>query len=387
MSKIKSIKYIGTKDTYDLEVEHRDHQFYLANGVLTSNSHSISYSHISYYTAWLRHYYPTEFMCALINSEDQNSNEVVEYLDGCKKMDIEILPPDINYSGGQYAVLDDKQIVTGVNAVKGVGGKAINNIIENQPYTSLAHFFGKTNGRIVNKRVVQALAKVGAFSSFGRTRKDLFDNYAKYRTKVNNYIKKEHSKYYDSIKGDIDLLDKESKQRLEESLTEETNIYITENLEALLSKVELSKIEEEFSKKEMLLYEQEILGRTPSGSLHEIFKGFFSSGSQCVALNQIGGLAEKTKVRVEAIVKSKVKENKIKKQGSKNFGRKFAKYLIEDKNGCTTTVTLWPEHYEKYKASLTDGTPFKAICGVTEYMGQKDLVLYSMERIYGKNGV
>lgn len=70
MSKIKSVSYLGEFDTYDLEVDHPDHQYYLANGILTSNSHSISYSHISFYTAWLRCHYPTQFMCALLNSED-----------------------------------------------------------------------------------------------------------------------------------------------------------------------------------------------------------------------------------------------------------------------------------------------------------------------------
>ena len=165
MSKIKTIKRKGKVQTYDLEVESPDHQFYLENGVLTSNSHSISYSHISYYTAWLRCHYPTEFMCALINNEDPNSDKTQEYLDECKNMGIEIKPPDILTSKGAYVVTGNSEITTGLSAIKGVGEKAVGQILEAQPFPSFAHFFANTEGRVVNKRVIQAMVKAGAYGS------------------------------------------------------------------------------------------------------------------------------------------------------------------------------------------------------------------------------
>ena len=88
------------------------------------------------------------------------------------------------------------------------------------------------------------------------------------------------------------------------------------------------------------------------------------------------------RVKIEAIIKTKIKEFKIK--NGKNVGRKFAKYLVEDVNGDTCGLTLWAEDYEKYKADLKDGLPIKAICKVNEYMEQKDLALSSLERVYGR---
>ena len=87
------------------------------------------------------------------------------------------------------------------------------------------------------------------------------------------------------------------------------------------------------------------------------------------------------RIKIEAIIKSKIKEFKIK--NGKNVGRKFAKYLVEDVNGDTCGLTLWADDYDKYKSVLKDGLPIKAICKVNEYMDQKDLALSSLERAYG----
>jgi len=342
MSKIKSIKEIGSHQAYDLEIDHPDHQFYLANGILTSNSHSVSYSHISYYTAWLRCHYPTEFMCALLNSEDPNSDKSLEYINECSRMGINIAPPDVNTSGGNYVVTEKGEIATGLAAMKGVGSTAIMEILDTQPFASLEDFFYKTNGRIVNKRVIQAMAKSGAFRAFGRTRKDIYENYAKYRTKVNNEKKKE--KPIDQIK--------------------------------------LPTYDIEWERKELLIAEREVLGRTISGSLHEVFAGFFTNKSNVTPLRRLSTAATGDRIKIEVIINSRIKEFKIKR--GKNIGKKFAKYLVEDIDGATAELTVWQKDYERYKSIIKDGLPIKAICKVDEYMGQKGLSLSILERVLGK---
>jgi DNA polymerase-3 subunit alpha len=308
-----------------------------------NKSHSVSYSHISYYTAWLRRHHPTEFMCSLLNSEDPNSDAAQEYLSECKRMGIEIMPPEVKFSGGNYVVLNQDKIVTGLSAVKGVGDAAIMQIVAAQPFDNLASFFANTEGRVVNKRIIQALAKAGAFDSFDIARKDIFENYAKYRTKVQNAIKK------DKPIEDLDF----------------------------------SGYDEEWTRKEVLLGEKEILGRTISGSLHEVFEGYFRKDSNIVTLlNTVKDKNSGTKVKIEVIINSKLKEFKIKR--GKNIGRKFAKYLVEDVYGNTSELTVWTDDYERYRDYLKDGTPIKAICRVSEYMEQKGLSLSVLENVFGR---
>jgi len=343
MSKVISVKEIGIHQTYDLEVDHPDHQFYLANGILTSNSHSVSYSHISYYTAWLRCHYPTEFMCALLNMEDSNSDKSLEYLSECKRMGIEIVPPDINKSGGNYHPVGESKIATGLSAMKGVGEKAVTELLELQPFVSIEDFFFRTNGRIVNKKVIQGLAKCGGFESLERTRKDMFDNYAKYRTKVNNQKKKEKT----------------------------------------LDQIALPTYDEEWNRKELLIAEREVLGRTISGSLHEVYTGFFRKNSLCTPLRNIKNCQIDDKIRIEVIISTKVKEFTIKR--GRNIGKKFAKYLVEDADGSTAELTVWADDYARYQSVLKDGLPMKAICKVGEYMEQKSLSLSVLESVLGMN--
>ena len=116
--------------------------------------------------------------------------------------------------------------------------------------------------------------------------------------------------------------------------------------------------------------------------MHEVFKSFFTGGSLVTPISQINALNSGTRIKIEAIIKTKIKEFKIK--NGKNIGKKFAKYLVEDINGDTCGLTLWAEDYAKYRDLLKDGIPIKAICRVNTYLDQKDLALSSLERIYGR---
>jgi DNA-directed DNA polymerase III PolC len=383
MDRIKDIEYIGKQQTYDIEVSHEDHQFYLANGVLTSNSHSISYSKISYWTAWLRCHFPTEFMSSLLNSEDPNSDKTQEYINECKKMGIKIRPPDIMLSRGLYAVTGDHIITTGLSAVKGVGEAAIIEIINAKPKT-LQEFFAFTEGRVVNKRVIESLAKAGAFECFGLPRKDMFENYQKYRVKVNFAIKKLKEKLADEEIKNIAYKPADAKELKQFSKDIESNIELSrEQILFAIKDVHFTYTDEDWSRVELLSNELEVLGRTVSGQLHEIFGSFFNAtGGMTTALSKINLLDNKEKIRVEVILKSMVKEFSIK--NGKNVGRKFAKYMIEDIHGDTAELTLWADDYDKYRSMLKDGIPLKAICAVNEYMSQKSLALVSFENIAGK---
>lgn len=349
-------------------------------GYSFNKSHSISYSHISYYTAWLRHYYPAEFMCALINSEDPNSDKAQEYIDSCGKMGIDILPPNVDQSIGRYTVTEDGNIFTGLSAVKGVGSKAIESIVSHQPYTSFYAFVSRNDSRAVGKAVIQSLVKAGALDRFKLTRMDMHDNYQKYRSKAKNAVKK-------SVESAIFAANPEWKKIPKDSKKDLMDLYAicedSDEFRSIINEVAYPALADEWDIKELLLFEREVLGYTISGSLHEVFKSFFAGGPMVTKLATIPLLNDGARIKIEAIIKSKLKEFKIK--NGKSAGKKFAKFIVEDVDGDTCELTFWADDYAKYNHMLKDGLPIKAICKVNVYMDKKELALSSLERIYGRN--
>ncbi|NJO18718.1 MAG: hypothetical protein HC877_24260 [Thioploca sp.] len=150
MTNIKSIKFIGKYQTHDLEVEHPDHQYYLANGILTSNSHASLYSMISYHTAWLKKNYYLEFMVAnlkaQISSNKKDSKEVILRIKNeLRAKGIKIVPPDINKSDRTYKIIDDHTLMAGLDSLKYMGSDAIPELIEKRPFKSFADLIERTD--------------------------------------------------------------------------------------------------------------------------------------------------------------------------------------------------------------------------------------------------
>ena len=130
-----------------------------------NRSHSAAYALISYQTAYLKANYPVEFMGALLNSEKNNTDKIVEYVKECEAMGITVLPPDINESIKEFGVVDDHTIRFGLLAVKNVGSTAIDSIVEHRtagPYTSLSDLCGRVDLRLANRKVMESLIKCGA---------------------------------------------------------------------------------------------------------------------------------------------------------------------------------------------------------------------------------
>jgi len=137
-----------------------------------NKSHSTAYALISYQTAYLKANYPIEFMAALLTSERNNTDKVVEYVNEAKRMGIDILPPDINESYSNFTVTPDG-IRFGLTAIKNVGRAAVESIIaarSEEKFKDLFHLCGKIDSRTVNKKVMESLIKCGAMDSFGLKR-------------------------------------------------------------------------------------------------------------------------------------------------------------------------------------------------------------------------
>jgi DNA polymerase-3 subunit alpha len=143
-----------------------------------NKSHAAAYSLITVQTAFIKAHYPEEFYAALLSIERENTDKITKYIADAKKRGIAVLPPDINESMTDFAVLADKKIRFGLGAIKGVGQIAIEEVLEARkkdgPFSDLFDLAARCNGRMVNKRVLEAFTKAGALDTFGVNRASLF---------------------------------------------------------------------------------------------------------------------------------------------------------------------------------------------------------------------
>ncbi len=138
-----------------------------------NKSHSMAYAFVAYQTAYLKANYPAQFMAALLTSESGNMDKIAMYVEECRRIEIEVHPPDINRSELRFTV-SDKEIVFGLVAVKNVGdGPAESIVLERDaagPFKDVYDFCGRVGGRLVNRRLIESLNKAGAFESTGWSR-------------------------------------------------------------------------------------------------------------------------------------------------------------------------------------------------------------------------
>ncbi|NKQ40556.1 MAG: DNA polymerase III subunit alpha [Sulfurovum sp.] len=144
-----------------------------------NKSHSAAYAMITFYTSFLKCYYPTEFMAAILTLEKSNTDKVVKYVDELKRMGIRLLPPDINRSGLVFEATNidgDEVVMFGMGAIKGSGDIAISSMLHARAegeFRDLSDFVSRIDSSKVNKKVIESLAKAGTLDGFGYSRKSL----------------------------------------------------------------------------------------------------------------------------------------------------------------------------------------------------------------------
>jgi DNA polymerase-3 subunit alpha len=172
--------------------------------------HAAAYAMIGYQTAWLKRYYPVEFMAAIMTSVMDFSPKVVEYIQVCKKMEIQLLPPDVNEGFGHFSVSNGK-IRFGLSAIKNVGRGAIDALVTereaNGPYVGLTDFIRRLDkkGENVNKRFAEGLIKAGAFDSLGGKRAQYMEVYKGIIDGIANARKR-------SFEGQMNLFEMEGRE-------------------------------------------------------------------------------------------------------------------------------------------------------------------------------
>ena len=207
-----------------------------------NKSHAAAYAVVSYQTAFLKYYYPVEYMAALMTSVIHNPSKVAEYILSSRKMQIEILPPDINFGESEFSA-DHGAIRYGLSAIKSLGAPMIRAIVEerkeNGKYQSLRDFIERMSGKELNKRAIENLIKAGALDQVAGNRRQKLMVYAEIVDAVNQEKK-------NAMTGQMSLFDLIS--------DEEKEAY----------EIQMPKVEE-YSKEELLSFEKEVLGVYISG--------------------------------------------------------------------------------------------------------------------------
>jgi len=329
MSNIKTVRAIGKEKTYDLEVDHPDHQYYLSNGILTSNSHAILYSQITYQTAWLKAHYPLEFLVANLKSEVSSNakiskNNIANIKEEIRRMNVKIFPPDINKSDTTYKIIDGNTLLTGFDALKYIGKDAIPEIIEKRPFVNFEDFLTRIDGRKVRAPAIQALAASGCLDSFGMSRKLMFLYAADYKKKLGEFLKRK-KKNTDGCK--------------------DFNYPWPD--------------ESEWSISEKCALERYYIGESLSGNKVQEYGGFFTHGA--TPYSSFSKLLPKPSDDLSPYEKRKHSKNitllqgevknffefKVKKEDSKIRGEVMAKITLEDPHGNRMMMTCFPDGWVK----------------------------------------
>jgi DNA-directed DNA polymerase III PolC len=172
---VVSVEPWGYGPTYDVEMEIDGPLNFVANGIVSHNSHAACYALTSYRTAWLKANHPAEYMAALISSVMSTKDRVPFYVSECESMGIEVLPPDVNSSQADFAVVEGR-IRFGLTAVKRVGEGAVRAIVaarESAPFTSIWDFCERVDASALNKGMLESLVCCGALDSTGATRRGM----------------------------------------------------------------------------------------------------------------------------------------------------------------------------------------------------------------------
>ena len=296
-----------------------------------NKSHAACYAVVSYQTAFLKCYYPVEFMASLMTSVIDNPGKVSEYILVSRNMGIEILPPDINTGEKAFSAKDGK-IGYALTAIKSVGRPVIEGLVEERnirgPFKSIVDFASRMVNYDFNKRAMENFIKAGALDCLGGTRKQFMQIYAQVMDRVSADKK-------NSIVGQMSFMD-----------------YADENDKKIIEG-DLPKNMGEFPKETLLFNEKEVLGIYISGHPLEEYKGIWMREKTASAADfmldaetETVKISDNREVKIGGIITSKtVKYTKNNKA--------MAFITIEDLLG-TVEVIVFPKDYEKYSGKLIE---------------------------------
>ena len=300
-----------------------------------NKSHAVAYSFIAYQTAYLKAHYPAEFLAANLKNEFENTDKVTKFLDDCRKLKIEVLPPDVNNPSLHFEAENGK-IKFGMSAIKNVGVPAVKEIINarnnlGRDFKTIYDFCANTDNRIVSKRALEGLVLAGAFYSMNKNRAQLFEvieSALEYAHKIQN-----------------------SKMLSSDSLFGEAE-------EVQLKEPELPNVKP-WTEKEFLAQERKVIGFYLTDHPLRRYELEFNSFAT-IHLGETEDVIEKSDVRVCGVV------TELKTKFDKS-GRTMAFFKLDDLTGSCECL-MFSKAYDEFGKFVEDEEPVFAI-GTLESSG------------------
>jgi len=338
-------------------------------GYAFNKSHAIGYSFLAYQTAYLKAYYPLEFLTANlmqeVTSKAQKAKEnIIKLKREIRALGVNIIPPNINTSDIAYKIIDENTLRTGLDALKNMGDNDIPEIIKHRPYKTLNEFLAKVSGTIVRASAIQAMIASGCMDEFNIPRKQMFLHIQDYKAKLRNALGKNR-----------DVSD--FKYPWSEDMSDWTMV-------------------------EKYAMEVLSLGEGLSCKDYQAYPGFFSRNS-CRTSELAEKYPEPAETNgfsmihindrydgpIEGIIRN-IFEFKVKKETSASFGQPMAKILLQDPYGGEIGLTVFPKKYNEInnrirvlsggKVKLEPGTAICVAGGINWYEGDISIVYDDLKR-------
>jgi DNA polymerase-3 subunit alpha len=311
-----------------------------------NKSHSVAYAKIAFYTAFLKAHFPVEFMASLLSSEKADVEKVGFLIEECKRMGIEVLPPDVNESFRDFSVVPGKnQIRFGLLAIKNVGENTVEAIVKerekNGPYKSLTDFLLRIEPQNLNKKSLESMIKAGVFDRFEERNQLLFN--------LERILEWNKENYKMKTQGQMGLFDFWGKRKLE---------------------IKLEKTKPA-TKMEKLAWEKELLGLYVSAHPAEDFKKIFEK--KATPISKITKEMVGKAIKVGGIISSV--KRVITRSGSAMF---FTK--LEDGEG-KIEIVFFPNVLTKKPIALKENKPLIVFGRVSEEDGVPKIICEDFEEI------
>jgi len=310
-----------------------------------NKSHAASYGIVAYQTAYLKANYPTEFMSALMTAEAGDLPTIAQAVAECKRLNIQVLPPDINESLSTFTVINDNMIRFGLNAVKNLGEQVVASVIrerkQNGKFANLEDLLWRLSGKDISKKYLDSLTKCGALDSLHPERQQLLDNMNELLAYAKNASKLKASK--------------------------QTSLFASSQTDSRppLKLTNSNKTD----KDDKLSWEKELLGLYVSE--HPFSKYANELTVQTVPLNNLNELPGEPNVTVAGLI-TKTKEINTKK------GEAMAFCSIEDLTG-NTELIAFPETYRRYRSQLINDNIIMVRGKLSSKNGERKILINSLQ--------
>ena len=311
-----------------------------------NKSHAACYAYVAFQTAYLKKYYPVEFMAALMTSVMDNVSKVSQYIFASRQMGIEILSPDINLGEGNFTA-GDNAIRYGLSAIKSLGRPVIEAVVTERQahgiYRDLRDFITRLSGREVNKRTIESLIKSGAFDSFGLNRRQMMLVYSD----VMEYVAHERK---ESVSGQMSLFDMfEPEDKPDEIIVPDVT---------------------EYSRDEVLVMEKEVLGVYISGHPLDEYKALWEKNitNMCSDFERDDETGQAKVNDAEKVIAGGIISG-IKVKMTRN-GKSMAYFDLDDLGG-HVEVVVFPRPYMDYRKDITEDNKV-FVCGTVDLRDEEN---------------